>query len=228
MPGGANFKLNRNPHVTPEVKQDDEGLYVRIGDRRFRPGAVEGYDHRFDMRKGGLSAGDRVFTTEKGHKGPETGFRNDDNIRKMSTPQGAVYWHAEGEDRTRGLREHQDSAVFNREGVRQPFVERDEHGLKVRAAHYAEKQESGMEMIRPGQLDTYRIPAKDEGRFKEGEPVNTLYGSTFFGKKGSALEIVSQSGEKAKLKHENAPPLMTRALDQAKMNALSMASGFGR
>ena len=228
MPGGANFKLNRNPHVQPVVKRDDEGLYVRIGDDRFRPGAVDGYDHRFDMREGGIREGERVFTTERGHKGPETGYSNDDNIRKLSTQNGAVYWHAEGEARNRGLKDHPTDPVFTREGVRQPFVERDEKGLKVRAPHYSQDKEDGRGMIRPGQLDTYRIAKKDEHRFREGEAVNTYYGATLMGKKGSALEIMSDRGEKAKLKHENAPAIMDRIIDRERINALSMSAGFGR
>jgi len=228
MPAGSSFKLNRNPSVTPSVKKDDEGLYVQIDGTRYRPGAVEGYDHRFDMREGGLTAGDRIYTTEKGHKGPETGFDNDDRIRKISTADGAVYWHAEGEDRNRGLRDHPSDPVFTREGVRQPFVEKDEHGLKVRAPHYSRNKENGLGMIRPGQLDTYRIAKKDEHRFREGEAVNTYYGSTLLGRKGSALEIMSDRGEKAKLKHDNASPALGRIIDRDPVNPLPMASGFGR
>lgn len=228
MPAGSSFKLNRNPPVTPSVKRDDEGLYVKIGGTRYRPGAVDGYDHRFDMREGGVSDGDRIYTTERGHKGPETGYQNDDNIRKISTADGAVYWHAEGEARNRGLRDHPSDPVFTREGVRQPFVERDEQGLKVRAPHYSHDKERGLGMIRPGQLDTYRIAKKDEHRFREGEAVNTYYGATLLGRKGSALEIMSDRGEKAKLRHENAAPMIGRIIDRERMNSLSLASGFGR
>jgi len=224
MPGGANFKLNRNPHTSPKVKKDDEGLYVRIGEQKFRPGSVEGYDHQFDMRDGGLSEGQEVFTTQSGYKGPATGYDRDENIRKISTREGAVFWHAEGQERTKGLRDHPEGAVFNREGTRQPFIERDAKGLFVRVPHYA-----GDGMLKPGQLDTYRLSKKDGTQFEEGQAVDTFYAKrNFFGKEGSALNVSGKNGEIAKLKLEGPSLASTPKLDIQRLNALSMATGFGR
>lgn len=224
MPGGANFKINRHPHTSPKVKRDQEGIFVRIGEQKFRPGSVEGYDHRFDMRDGGLSEGQEVFTTKQGYKGPATGYERDENIRKISTRDGAVYWHAEGEERTKGLRDHPEGAVFNREGTRQPFIEKDAKGLFVRVPHYA-----GENMIKPGQLDTYRLSKKDATQFQEGQPVDTFYAKrNFLGKEGSALNISGRDGEVAKLKLEKPAIDLMPKMDVEKINALSMAAGFGR
>lgn len=222
MPGG--FARNKNPLTSAKVNMDDEGIFIRLNGTKFRPGAVEGYDHRFDMREGSIRYNDSVYTMENGHKAPETGYQMDRNIRKISTSEGAVFWHAEGKARNQGLRDHPEGAVFTREGTRQPFVERDEHGLKVRVPHYA-----GEGRVAPGKLDTYRIPRKEEANFREGEPVHTMYGSKLLGKHGSALEIRSYtSGAAAKAKLEINPPAVMRQQDIARVNALSMASGFGR
>jgi len=223
MPAFRTSESRLNRTVQKTVKMDDDGLYVRIGDKKFRPGTVEGYDHRFDMREGPMKMGMTIGAGEKGLTCAETGYQVDPKVRKINYGKDSVYWHEEGEERTKKLRPHPEDASYNFVGVRKPFIERDEHGLKARVPHY-----SGEGMIKPGQLDTYRIPKKEEGRFKEGELIETQYSSVLLGKKGSAIELTSQSGEKIKLERENEPPIKKRVLSLAQQQAMSMASGFSR
>lgn len=48
------------------VRQDKNGLYIKTGGHVFRPGAVAGYDHAYDMTAAGIQAGDRIKVRHMG------------------------------------------------------------------------------------------------------------------------------------------------------------------
>lgn len=42
------------------VRSDENGIYIKTGGHKFRPGAVNGYYHAYRMDDGNLKAGDKV------------------------------------------------------------------------------------------------------------------------------------------------------------------------
>lgn len=42
------------------IREDEEGIYILLGDSRHRPGDISGYSHAYRMDSGGLTAGMKV------------------------------------------------------------------------------------------------------------------------------------------------------------------------
>lgn len=208
------------------VERDDEGLFVTVGGRKFRPGTVKGYEKRFDMRDGGLKEGSSILTTTRGFNDLEDyeRWKRDNDLRKISSAEGGVYWHAEGEKRNKGLMEHPKDGSYTREGMRHLFIDEDKKGLfvAVRSGPMTNRSKDSMREI-------HRLSKADSARFEKGQTVSLNWTNSLIS--GSVANIRSEAtGQSATLKLDRDPaaePLIDRTRQKlATMTA--MASGIGR
>lgn len=213
----------KNPHINATVERDEEGLYIAIGKTKFRPGSVEGYDSRFNMNEGSLKEGSIVHTTRDNFNDPDDlrRYTREHNIRKLSTKEGAVYWHVEGEERNKGLRDHPQNAAYDREGRRSPFVDEDQKGLFVSVPH-SHDNERAFRAVR----DKYRIAKHDADRFTKGQPVDLYWKHGLMGK--TARIVAQGTGETATLKYDKKPNSPDTLIDRAQQNMMAMAASLGR
>lgn len=221
---GYTGSSRRNQQVKTKVERDAEGLFITIKGHKFRPGSVEGYDNRFDMREGSLKEGNVVHTTSDHFNDTQDlrRYTREHNLRKLSTKEGAVYWHAEGEIRNKGLREHPQDGVYDREGRRSLFVDEDQKGLFVAVPHstYHTRPRNAVR-------EKHRISALDAARFSKGQPVDLYWKRGMLGGETASI-IARDTGEAATLKFDKRPDAPATLVERAQQNMLAMAASLGR
>ena len=222
MPGRPPL-VKKNPPVTAKVDRDEEGLFVMVGRSKFRPGAVEGYDNRFDMREGNLKKGRVVRTTRDEFNDHQDlrRFTREYDIRKLSTKDGSVFWHKEGEKRDKGLRDHPEGAIYDKEGRRSLFIDEDQKGLFVAIPHSPFNGRAYR-----GVREKHRIAPHDAARFAKGQPVDLYWKQGLMG--NTASIIARDTGEATRLKYDKNPDAPTTLLERAQQNMMAMAASMGR
>lgn len=221
--GFTGSHANRKQQIKLKVERDDEGLFIAIGKHKFRPGSVEGYDSRFDMREGGLKEGSVVHTNRDHFNDHQDlrRFTREYDIRKLSTKDGSVFWHVEGEKRDKGLRDHPEGAVFDKEGRRSLFIDEDQKGLFVAVPH-SPLHDRPYRHAR----EKHRISQKDSARFSKGQPVDLYWKQGLLNERANI--IARDTGKAASLKYDKNPDAPATLIERAHQNMMAMAAGIGR